>query len=1478
LANEVAGYLSDELGTEIRIKKVDIKFFRSVDLKDFYMEDQRGDTLLYTHRFQMDLRDFSLSREEFDVKRIVLNDPRIKLKIYEGEKDINLQFVLDYFASTEQDTTPSKSHITSDKLVINNAQFSFQDLNSRDSVKGMNFSDLDMYAFHLEASDLDVHADTTQLRIRDLRFQEKSGFDLRNLRTQLRMAPDGIKLDKLYLLTENSELSTEYLEFGISSYADFNNFEEMVRMKARFLEPSAVNMADIGYFVPDLYGFDQIVELHGTVRGTVSNLKTKDLFIRLSEETYFQASLDLNGLPDIENTFIAFSVDELHTSKRDLEKFRMPPFDEEHYLKLPANIGLLGEITFSGSFMGFFNEFVAYGDLQTDLGRVKSDIAFRLDTATQNLTYKGKLSSYNFDVGTFYSTPELGKVTADLAIDTAYGLTFDNLHARLRGDIAYMGLNGYGYQNIALKGVLENDQYDGTLTIHDPNVDLDFAGYINFGKKVPEFNFTANIAGANLFPLNLLDRDPTTSICAKVSVDAVGSNLDDFVGRVVVEDFTYFEAGTDHDFGTLVLETSQSPTGEKGLFLQSDFVVVDAYGRFNFEELGDNFAFMASSIMPSLFPLEGIPNLETEEEFEMSLQLLDPDRITNLLMPELSVSKGAELSLSYSSSADEITVTANAFHIQYNDIKIDRFNLDVEKQADLVFINASTERTELGDSLALDRLRVSLLPYQDNVDAAVKWNNNARNWGDINLSAEVLAADKMNLTIRGSSFSIDSMEWDISERAHVWMDTTSFKIDALTLHSGERSVCLDGMISERTNDQLSISLANIGLDLFNPLMPEGYEFHGMLEGEASVGNVYNELYFSSDLTVKDLAMNDHPLGLLKLENQWDNDRNLIKLMGALTYQNNETMGISGRYYPKREGNELAITCFFQETDLAVLNVFLPQADFSDLKGTATGRLSVNGGIDAPMLQGELDFKGGELTVNYLNTTYTFSGEVGIFPDMFTMDYIPVAYKSSSNNGKKQKGYLSGSLVHENFDNISFDVFMDFEQFLLMNTTYDQNPYFYGKAFGSGSLTFFGYEDNIEITVNVKSEPGTYVYLPLYGSEDVVLQDFVSFVSAADTAQDEDYTVDLTGITMNLEMDVTPDAGVEIQFDPAIGDLMTGRAEGHLSMKIDPLGYFSMLGDLEVREGEYLFTLYNIVNKKFQIKPGGTIKWETGDPYDATVDLSAIYTVKTSLHDLMVEDADQYTDIVPVNCYMNLKNELFNPEISFDIDVQKSDANIEGVINRIKQDETELNRQIFSLMVINKFVPPSSTVGASSAGLAVGGALGTTTLEMLNNQLSNWLSNISEEFDLGFNYQPGDALSNNELALAFETQLLNDKLVLSGNFGVSYGSTNTQNPNQLIGDFSAEYKVDENTRVRMFNQSNTFDATRTVQSPYTQGLGVYYRKEFDKLNEIGWIKKIFGDGSKREKRKQKKAAANAAAALPRQDQDEGSSSVDTISSP
>ena len=125
-------------------------------------------------------------------------------------------------------------------------------------------------------------------------------------------------------------------------------------------------------------------------------------------------------------------------------------------------------------------------------------------------------------------------------------------------------------------------------------------------------------------------------------------------------------------------------------------------------------------------------------------------------------------------------------------------------------------------------------------------------------------------------------------------------------------------------------------------------------------------------------------------------------------------------------------------------------------------------------------------------------------------------------------------------------------------------------------------------------------------------------------------------------------------------------------------------------------------------------------------------------------------------------------------------------------------------------------------------MAATTFEMLSNQLSNWISQISNDFDLGFAYRPGSgnkALDPDEVQIAFETQVLDDRVIINGNFDYRTTSGSTD---QLTGDFEAELKLTEKLRFKVFNR---FNDTYSGRGPYTQGVGIFFREDFEKLTDL-----------------------------------------------
>jgi hypothetical protein len=518
-----------------------------------------------------------------------------------------------------------------------------------------------------------------------------------------------------------------------------------------------------------------------------------------------------------------------------------------------------------------------------------------------------------------------------------------------------------------------------------------------------------------------------------------------------------------------------------------------------------------------------------------------------------------------------------------------------------------------------------------------------------------------------------------------------------------------------------------------------------------------------------------------------------------------------------ERQQLDMELIFDRFDLTFLDPYLPD-DVSDIQGLVTGTLDVKGPLLSPEVNGDLQLVDAGLRIGYLNTLYRFTHTVKVRPDMFALDLVTVVDEEGN------KASLGGTILHEGLQKWNYNIWGRMDRFMVMNTSEEDNDVFYGKAYGTGDIEVSGYEGSLEVVVNARTAPGTDIHLPVGGSTEVSAISFVHFTTDSAYAEGEK-PVDLSGVALDLNVEVTPDALFELIFDPTVGDIMRGRGLGNMRMSVDRNGSFSMLGQVEVTEGDYLFTLRNVVNKRFDVASGGTISW-FGDPFDAQLDLKAVYRLRAPLYDVVPpsERSEAYRKRVPVEVVMSLRDRLLNPEIGFEVKLPSVDENVKAQVLSALSTDQEMNRQVFALIVLNRFLPPPSYVSAGSP--SSGGLAGTTGFELMSNQISNWLSQLSNGFDLGVNYRPGDKITQDELEVAVSTQLFNERLLLSTNVGVQYGAQGQQNNNTLVGDFQLEYLITDDGKLRFkaFSISNDRNLNRADQALTTQGAGIGYRRE------------------------------------------------------
>jgi len=340
--------------------------------------------------------------------------------------------------------------------------------------------------------------------------------------------------------------------------------------------------------------------------------------------------------------------------------------------------------------------------------------------------------------------------------------------------------------------------------------------------------------------------------------------------------------------------------------------------------------------------------------------------------------------------------------------------------------------------------------------------------------------------------------------------------------------------------------------------------------------------------------------------------------------------------------------------------------------------------------------------------------------------------------------------------------------------------------------------------------------------------------------------------MNCVLHVTPDAGMQIIFDQNAGDMIKGKGSGVLTMTFDG-GNFNINGMYTIEDGKYLFTLPNVfINKQFEVEEGGTISWD-GSPFDAILDASATYKLKTSLFPLnpvLISSDPRYSNLtkpIPVECRLSFKDKLLSPTIRYDIDLPNADQEAKTILqNAISTDESK-SRQFLALLFAQSFISDPNSGALASSSSTFGTSAASSGFEFLSNQFSRILSQISKDVDIGFNYRPGDKLTANQVELMFKTQFLKGRVTVNANVEVVGNQPTDVTANQAktnvipVGDIEVKLNKNGKLRLKAFNRYNQQNILISEMSDYTQGVGIFYKEDFNSFKDLmkNYFDKLFG---------------------------------------
>ena len=1429
----------------IKIGGVDIAFFNKFILEGFYIEDLHSDTLLYIPKLAIGLAKFDHGNQGVKLDELILAGAVLNIRKYQEESDFNFQFILDELRS--DDTANAVWNVEIGMVDIQDIAFNYVDEN-RDSTNSLlDFGNLQISAFTAMMRDVKLMTDTIWTEIQSLSLKEQSGFTVEGLSGGMRVSPMGVEASDLFLSTPQSSVNGQ-LNLNYTGYEDFQEFMDSIQIVCE-LRNTKVNLQDLSYFVPAFNGLQDSVSIQGAIRGTLSKLKGKNIDMTYGTDTRFRGNLRLTGLPHFEETFIRFRVKEFSTSQRDLAKLPAPPFGKGVKWNVPPYINNLGSLNFIGDFTGFYNDFVAYGKLESGLGKLRSDLSLSYNRASNTVHYEGLVSSSSFDIGRLFDAQEnIGVAAFDIQI-TGDGLDKNTAKAELDGIITGITMKDYYYQNVELKGELENRRFSGFLAAQDENMDFIFNGEIDYSSSPPVFIFTSDIAGANLDKLNITTTREKPIFSVRIESNFSGASIDDIQGEIHIRDLQYRDAKLDdnvefYPIGDISLLASDNE-GVRNLKLRSEFADAEVEGTFKMRGL-------ASALIDALGDL--LPNSEhlirmarsaraskRDQNFIYDVIVKEADKVLPIFTTDIEIAPGTHVKGVFNTFDNNFEASLTSKILRLGNTQFEAAKLDLQLVSVTDSLSANSSEMELHGLANFDRVvpsgRWSLSDVQASVKGktnvlqfATSWDNHSLplNKGSIICDVEFTQAkvDKeIIIKLQPTEITVADTLWEIAGNNKVRYNSNFVGITGLQVSNSVQVFKINGSNATYNNKGIDIVLENFGIAAFEPLIgSDKVRLDGIASGSATIYGLYTSLYATGEVKINDLYLNSELMGDASFGSSWQAGDKQVSLLGNIVKGRLEVFNVSAAYNlvsPENDTASFDADIRLNKFRLKPFHEFVGDL-FTDItpKTSISGELTLTGTFKQPLLLGKVNVQRGGFRLANLNTDYTFADEVTFTADAISFENTVI------NDMKKNRAIASGRIKHTFFRNWSLELDIKADNIHSLNTDIEFSDLYYGQAYASGDIRIYGPFDNISIDITATPGKQTRLYLPLTSGEDLTEQSYITFINgkAVDTVTVEENLealkiVNMPQVIMNIE--ATENAEVLVVFDETAGDMIKASGRGDLQFKVDRDGTFNMYGTYEVRKGDYLFTFSGVLNKRFNIAPGGTITWN-GSPYNADLDLDAIYSLKTSLYNLTGVEADRGR--VNVECHLKMSGALMNPDITFDIVFPDLDANSSDVAWMFNTEE-QINKQVFSLLVLGQFQPS----GAGDVGIS--GGVGENPSELLSNQLSNWLSKISEDFDIGVNYRGGDDITEKELEVALSTQLFNDRLRVDGSVA-NNGSTDAQNTSNIVGDFSVEYVLTKqgDISLKAYNKAND-SYLSTTAAPYTQGVGVAYTKEFASWRQL-----------------------------------------------
>ena len=1443
LVNYLTYRIEQTTGVKMKIGGGDFRPVKSLVLNDVLVEDYRQDTLLYCKDLRVKIDSFQWTSQRFTVKDVTLKNAYFNLWIVRGEEKsvMNLDVLLNALRITAEEeqegiaggaedvTVPWQADLK--RIQIRDSRFVYRESEYEAVDYGINWTDVECLHVNADITDIDFSGGRVGMRVTGLGLEEKSGFVIDKMEATVSACDSNLLITDTKIYTARSFLDLRKLEYNwVPGRRDWRHFTTMMQQYYRLGE-SRVSFIDLAYFNGILRGIENTVGCKGVITNTVNRIEGHQLEFTLGESTRLTGEFKSFGLPDFRHTIFDINIREAQLNPKDLETVYLPWFSCQ--LSVPQPLHHWNKFDLTGNFKGTIDDFILLIDSRTTGFKGTAKLGY-IPCASADSTDCSRISGeFNFPSLNF------AKLSGTEVLGGGHiSGTYDGILAEGR-----TALNVNGKLNTIQigKGKLKNT--DLFLTMDDEKINV-LSSFDNDSIRGAVM-LTCDV-GKEVFFLSSKGKIEVNDLAdfgwgITGGKEAVKTGFDfvfakkkggDSFGNYAFRNFTYAGEKGDFILDNVSIENRLND-GYYVTSLFSDIVDMQIEGHYMSIRPLEFTDKLVRSYLPA-YKWQKYKNLNEEKaDFRYSINIKDADRVLSAVYPDLKIAPGTKLYSDFGYKGKKIHLRIDSDSIRYKDFILQNSRIDLTGDEDCLRMLCTADQLEVSQDYRLYNVRNELVLKDNTVSDKLLWSN----WGSETYSGElgmILRYEPIDknkyrtvVHIQPGVIVLADKVWNVQEAEIIALDK-EISIYDFRIGNGRQYLSIDGDLSENPQKTLSFRLNRFDLSELNRVLFDN-RFHvfGLATGEVIVQDYYKDNLLYSDVHVQDWGINRDTLGTLRILSAWDADSSRMLIRAENQVGEEIPLRVKGYYRP--DTDSLNVNINLSKIKLDRLGMYASDY-FVASRGGISGKINLTGLMSHPDFSGYLFLDSVLLTMRDVNTSFFINDSIYVDKSSFIINDL--AIKDVLGRSSLCSGYYR-------FWDDEYELNITSRNFLILNTDYSQNDSFYGKVFMSGFTNINNRNGFMALTVNARPESNSRLYLPLTSALTEENGNFLHFVSPNQQARKKVQVQTGTGgMQLNANLELNDNLEIQIVFDPTIGDILKARGSGDIKVTLDQDGTINMFGAYKISKGDYLFTLSNLLNKKFVLTQGGSIAWN-GSPYDATVDINAVYNLKTSLYELLTATSstvDKSTK-VPVECVLNLSDNFANPLVKFDINFPTLDTQTKSYVQSLFSSQDEINKQMFSLLILNKFYTPDYMTTADIEERNAGYQAGVTTAsELVSNQLSRWLSKISNNFDIGFSYRPGDNITTDEIELALSTQLLNDRVTLSANGNMDVGNaknvtSNSTGSNNIAGDFDLDVKLNKQGTLKLKAYSHTdekiiYNATETIQ-----GVGISYQEAFDTFREL-----------------------------------------------